>query len=129
MIDVNYLIDNIINNNILKYSIDSRVIKNYNFIIKIFEYKNNDEKIPLIDLKQCYDYLKKYYSISENEDIIVINRNNTNYDIEYLLFDYNGNQLNISLCPYETIINIPILNESFFKNEEIRNLYQKRIEF
>ena len=110
MIDVNYLIDNIINNNILEYSIDSRVIKNYNFTIKIFEYKNNDEKIPLIDLKQCYDYLKKYYSISENEDIIVINRNNTNYDIEYLLFDYNGNQLNISLCLYEIIINIPIPN-------------------
>ena len=139
-IDADYVIS-IIDNEILEYVIDFSLIKQHNYTMQVFELKNieiinkiaNDSILSTVNLNDCDKFLKEYYSIPDNEDIIMIKidiyLNNTyvNY-AKYFLYDYDGNELNISLCPNIMKMNIPILNKIFFQNEEVIYFYKQGID-
>ena len=70
--------------------------------------------ISPVDLGNCIDELKKYYNISDNESLILVNMEskleNSNSDdkainlgknTEIDVYDYSGRKLNISICKEE----------------------------
>ena len=112
------------------------IIKKDDFYIQIYDInieeetkkKSNEEKISYIDFNECENKLKEYYNITE---IIIMkidskNPNLITNKVDYFLYDYNGNELNISICEEKSIkIYSPIVNlNSINLNEliELNNL-------
>ena len=98
------------------YSIDNDTCK-----FDIYESSDSHSKI---NLTQCENVLKEHYAI----DTIIIasfnikNENSITDQIEYLLYDTNGNLLDTSLCNSTIIISYPISNETEIKFDLAYNL-------
>ena len=111
---------NEIKNNITSYINSTKVINGSNFMAIIISSDdiNPEEQIKNgispVDLGNCIDELKKYYNISDNENLILVNmeskiENSNNDDkainlgknTEIDVYDYSGRKLNISICKEE----------------------------
>ena len=107
-----------IENDIISYIDPNRIIDSAIYKMQIInssdmnitnQLKNN---ISAIYLGECANILKKQYNISDYEDIIIFeletkknnstNDNNINKDmgknVKFLIYDYSGNELNLSYC-------------------------------
>ena len=132
----NELID-LISNNLLSYANNQSAIIGENSVIQVYGIKDSEsiakiaelEKLSIIQLNECYEILKKSYNIKENEDIIMLkvdeNKTDSNTNIiSFYLYDYNGNQLNLSLCENNNItILTPIINTNNLDLTTSKNLY------
>ena len=119
--DADYVVS-VIDTEILEYAYDDSLIKEDNYTMQVFKISDIEtinqlaEKsgISVIDISNCYDYLLEYYQIKENMDIIMIKvdlniSNSSVNDVEYFLYDFYGNELDISVCEKEMTIKVPIL--------------------
>ena len=119
--DTDSIIDKI-DDNIRAYVSSDSLIQGEDITIQVYELHDseniqliaNEARISTIDIKECYQYLKDYYHIPENEDIIMIkvDKSLENYPVNeviFSLYDYQGNKLDSTLC--ENIdIEKPIVN-------------------
>ena len=104
-------------NNITSYVNESKIINGSDFIAvilssdKIKPEEQLKNGISAFDLGNCTNKIKEYYNISEEENFIIINielknKSNNNIDKSFNLdkttqlelYDYSGNQLNLSVC-------------------------------
>ncbi len=127
----------LISKNILSYANNQSVIIGDDSIIQVYGIKDSEsiaeiaeiEKLSIIQLNECYEILKTYYNITDNEDIIMlkIDENDTNSNtniISFYLYDFNGNQLNLSICENNNIsIFKPIINTNNLDLTTSKNLY------
>ena len=117
------LIDQI-NEQILDFAFPDSLIKNNNYTIQVYELNDSESikqlayenQLSYIELNECANYLKQYYNISDDEDLIMLkadlNMSQSSVNkIAYFIYDYKGNELNVSLCN-EIKINVytPITN-------------------
>ena len=116
---------------ILSYSSEDGLIIGNNFSMQIYEL--NDTKIvnenakeyglSEIDMGDCSNYLKEYYNISNDNDLIMlkIDKNISNSpvnSVEYYVYDYYGNSIDLNLCSnYSITVTKKIINDSYINLE------------
>ena len=139
-----------IDEQILDFAFPDSIIKNNNYTIQVYELHDIDSikqlayenQLSYIELNECANFLKKYYNIPEDEDLIMlkIDLNQTKSSInkvEYFIYDYKGNELNVSLCNtikvniYTPIINPELINWdlAFELSKEGINIFDPDSEF
>ena len=128
-----------IDDSILSYTSKESLIIGNNFSMQLYELKDSntvneiaDEyKLSEIDMGDCTDYLKKYYNIPEDEDLIMlkIDKNISNScvnSVEYYVYDYNGNLLDLELCSDSSVVvSKKIINESLINLELAKELHDE----
>ena len=137
-----YKLINVADNSILRYTSKDAIINGNNFSIQIFRLNEIEEvneiskmyKLSTIDINDCANYLKKYYEIPENQDLIIIkiDKNITNCSVnsvEYYIYDFDGNLLDSSLCSdYPISVSKSIINEELINFELAKNFIEEGID-
>ena len=137
-----YELIDIIDDSILSYTSSQLVIKGENYSAQVYELGDSDsiakvateQKLSTIELTECAEYLKKYYNISEQEDLIMIkiDKNTTDAvvnEIEYYIYDFNGKKLDLSLCKGISItVNSPIIDTSSIDLNKANDLANQGID-
>ena len=126
-------ITKIITSSITDFNSPEYIIKSNDYSIQVYDIDNEefanekayDKKISLIDFSECGNFLKQYYQI---DDILLlkIDTNNDNSivnNVNFYAYDYNGNELDISLCDSISInIYSPIKNNDLIDLNEAMEL-------
>ena len=121
--DIDYYIDKI-DDNLLRYTSSDSFIKYDHYYLQVYKYNDNkninivakDKKLSIVNLDQCIKDLKSHYSISDNEDLIIIKideiiENSSVNKVTFLSYDLKGNKLDNSICK-NVEIKKPIVNEN-----------------
>ena len=137
--DTDSIIDKI-DDNIRLYTSSDSLIKGDDITIQVYEIHDTDiiniiaheAKLSTIELNECYQFLKNYYHIPQNEDIIMLKvdksiENSPVNQVFFYLYDFKGNKLDSSLC--ENInIEKPLINIDNLNLNLAEELYQKGID-
>ena len=107
-------------------------IKGEDFILQVYpsdEPLPDNEETSKLNISQCEAILRKEYNIPESEKLIVakfdyINKTSTINQVEYKIYDSEGNPLNMSPCnAISSDVLYPINNLDAFNYEEGYNMY------
>ena len=107
-------------NNITEYVNSTSIINGSDFLAMILSSDSMEPKVQIqlgisaVDLGNCTQFLKEYYNISNDENLIILNmesknktkKNNTNDDKSFYLekyiqlevYDFSGRKLDLSVC-------------------------------
>ena len=140
-----------ITENITSFINNSTLINGSDFIAIILTTDNMDPKeqikkgISAIDLGDCTQIIKKYYNISENESLIILNmeskRNDTKNEekdndnsfnlgknVQLEIYDMSGRKLNLSVCDKDITVMKYIGDIEELDIESAMNLADKGID-
>lgn len=109
-LDIGVLVDSLSSDMILYILNNYNLINGSNYTVQT--YLTNEEieydDLSSLDLGECENILKNYYNIDNNEQLIVFkidykNESRISNQVEYKVYDINGNELNLNLCNETTI--------------------------
>ena len=126
-------ITNLITSSIKDFNSPEYIIKTKDYAIQFYDIDIEefakeiayDKKISTIDFNECGNFLKQYYQIDNILllKIDTINEKSIVDNINYFAYDYNGNELDISLCNSISInVVSPIKNNNLIDLNEAMEL-------
>ena len=129
--------ENIISENLLQLSAKSSTIQGNNFTLRLFTTPNpipETSSTSYIELGECETILRQSYSIPQTEGLIIKKFDHqietfVTSQVEFSVFDFSGNELNLSLCNNIGVqISFPIINSTNINYELARELSEQNID-